>query len=103
MTVLSSETFGVLFLRLFVFTIAQTAIRLSRGVEPNCSALIKYSVPLCPSASSDGIGLVAGWIEYQMPPVSGVGITPALICTTGGSVPLPCADAAATRPDFEIA
>src|SRR5690349_16897112 len=90
MTVCESETAaGFPLLRALVLNSDQTAMRLSNGAGPNCSALRKYSVFLswpCPVAAPGGV--VAGWIEYQMPPASGVAIVPALMCTTLGSVPL---------------
>ena len=59
-----------------VFVNAHTAMRLSVGAGPNWSALRKYSVP---EDSSPALGEVAGWMEYQTPPASGVGMAPALM------------------------
>src|SRR5579884_2378792 len=89
MTVWESVTaVGLPLLRALVLKSDQTAMRLSSGAGPNCSALRKYSVFLSwPLPAEAPGGVVAGWIEYQMPPTSGVGIVPALMCTTLGSVP----------------
>src|SRR5690349_11159742 len=83
----STTAVGLPLAKALVFPSDHTAIRLSSGAGPNWSALMKNSVFLIWACPPDD-GEVAGWIEYQMPPASGVEIKPALMWTTCGSEPV---------------
>src|SRR5690242_1192829 len=101
MTTCCRPRFGVLLLSEDVLVNAQAVMRLS-SVPKKSSALRKYSVPPLARSKEPPGGAVAGWMEYQMPPASGVGMFwPTLIEATALVMSAPAA--AFTSADFDMA